>query len=65
MNETILAVGAYGKFAEMAVPELVSRGVRVRGLVHTLAAILGHPSRSLRVFFQELAARPHSSVQSR
>lgn len=65
MNETILAVGAYRKFAGMAVPALVSRGVRVRGLVHRLAAILGHPSRPLPAFLQELAARPHSSEQSR
>jgi uncharacterized protein YbjT (DUF2867 family) len=34
MNETILAVGASGKFAGMVIPELARRGASVRGLVH-------------------------------
>jgi uncharacterized protein YbjT (DUF2867 family) len=34
MNETILAVGASGKFAGMVIPELAKRGATVRGLVH-------------------------------
>jgi uncharacterized protein YbjT (DUF2867 family) len=34
MNETILAVGAGGKFAGLVVPELARRGAKVRGLVH-------------------------------
>lgn len=34
MDETILAVGAGGKFAGLVIPELARRGVRVRGLVH-------------------------------
>ncbi len=33
----ILSVGADGKFTGMVVPELVQRGVRVRGLVHQAA----------------------------
>ncbi len=37
MNETVLAVGAGGKFAGMVVPELAKRGVKVRGLVHDAA----------------------------
>jgi uncharacterized protein YbjT (DUF2867 family) len=37
MNETILAIGASGKFAGMVIPELASRGVRVRGFVHDAA----------------------------
>jgi len=35
MDQTILAVGADGKFAGLVVPALVKRGVKVRGLVHT------------------------------
>jgi uncharacterized protein YbjT (DUF2867 family) len=34
MRETILAVGASGKFAGLVIPELARRGARVRGLVH-------------------------------
>jgi uncharacterized protein YbjT (DUF2867 family) len=34
MNETILAVGASGKFAGMVIPELARRGASVRGFVH-------------------------------
>ena len=34
MRETILAVGAGGKFAGLVIPELARRGARVRGLVH-------------------------------
>lgn len=37
MDETILAVGASGKFAGMVIPRLVSRGARVRGFVHDAA----------------------------
>jgi uncharacterized protein YbjT (DUF2867 family) len=37
MNETILAVGASGKFASMVIPELARRGARVRGFVHDVA----------------------------
>jgi uncharacterized protein YbjT (DUF2867 family) len=37
MGETILAVGAGGKFAGMVIPELAGRGFRVRGLVHDAA----------------------------
>ena len=37
MNETILAVGAGGKFAGMVIPELAKRGATVRGLVHNPA----------------------------
>ncbi len=37
MNETILAVGASGKFAGMVIPELAKRGAMVRGLVHSPA----------------------------
>ena len=37
MDETILAVGAGGKFAGMVIPELAKRGVRVRGFVHDAA----------------------------
>jgi uncharacterized protein YbjT (DUF2867 family) len=33
MTETILAVGAAGKFAGLVIPELVKRGATVRGLV--------------------------------
>ena len=33
MNETILAIGAAGKFAGLVLPELAKRGARVRGLV--------------------------------
>jgi uncharacterized protein YbjT (DUF2867 family) len=33
MSETILAVGADGKFAGLVIPALVARGARVRGLV--------------------------------
>ncbi len=35
MTETILAVGAAGKFAGLVLPELVKRGARVRGLVQS------------------------------
>jgi uncharacterized protein YbjT (DUF2867 family) len=34
MNETILVVGASGKFAGLVIPELARRGARIRGLVH-------------------------------
>jgi uncharacterized protein YbjT (DUF2867 family) len=34
MNETILAVGASGKFAGLVIPELARRGASVRGFVH-------------------------------
>jgi uncharacterized protein YbjT (DUF2867 family) len=34
MTETILAIGAAGKFAGLVIPELAKRGARVRGLVH-------------------------------
>jgi uncharacterized protein YbjT (DUF2867 family) len=34
MNETILAVGASGKFAGMVIPELARRRAHVRGFVH-------------------------------
>ncbi len=34
MDETILAVGAGGKFAGLVIPELARRGARVRGFVH-------------------------------
>jgi len=34
VTETILVVGASGKFAGLVVPELAKRGARVRGLVH-------------------------------
>jgi uncharacterized protein YbjT (DUF2867 family) len=37
-TSTILAVGAAGKFAGMVVPELVKRGVRVRGFVKSAAS---------------------------
>jgi uncharacterized protein YbjT (DUF2867 family) len=33
-NQTILAVGAAGKFANLVVPELAKRGAKVRGLIH-------------------------------
>ena len=35
MTGKILSVGAAGKFAGLVVPELVKRGVQVRGLTHT------------------------------
>lgn len=35
MTGRILSVGAAGKFAGLVVPELVKRGVQVRGLTHT------------------------------
>jgi len=34
MSETILAVGASGKFAGLVIPELARRGAKVRGFVH-------------------------------
>jgi hypothetical protein len=34
MNETILAIGAGGKFAGMVIPALARRGARARGFVH-------------------------------
>lgn len=34
MNETILVVGAAGKFAGLVVPELAGRGANIRGMVH-------------------------------
>ena len=37
MDETILVVGASGKFVGMVIPELVKRGADVRGLVHNPA----------------------------
>jgi uncharacterized protein YbjT (DUF2867 family) len=37
MNDTILVVGASGKFAGLVVPELVSRGANIRGMVHKAA----------------------------
>jgi uncharacterized protein YbjT (DUF2867 family) len=37
MDETILVVGASGKFAGMVIPELARRGADVRGLVHNPA----------------------------
>ncbi len=37
MDETILAVGAHGKFAGMVIPELARRGATVRGLVRNPA----------------------------
>jgi uncharacterized protein YbjT (DUF2867 family) len=37
MNETILAVGASGKFAGLLIPELTKRGATVRGFVHDAA----------------------------
>lgn len=33
-NQTILAVGAAGKFAHFVIPELAKRGAKVRGLIH-------------------------------
>ncbi len=33
MRETILAIGADGKFAGLVIPALVARGAKVRGLV--------------------------------
>lgn len=39
MSETILVVGASGKFAGMIVPELAKRGARIRGLVHKSADV--------------------------
>jgi uncharacterized protein YbjT (DUF2867 family) len=37
MNETILAVGASGKFAGLVIPELAKRDAKVRGFVHSAA----------------------------
>ena len=37
MDETILVVGAAGKFAGLLVPELARRGARIRGMVHDAA----------------------------
>jgi uncharacterized protein YbjT (DUF2867 family) len=36
-GETILAVGAAGKFARLVVPALAARGAKVRGLVRNPA----------------------------
>jgi uncharacterized protein YbjT (DUF2867 family) len=52
MNETILAVGAGGKFAGMVIPELARRGVRVRGFVHDAAnadAVRAHGAQDIVV----------------
>ena len=37
MNETIVAVGASGKFAGLLIPELAKRGAKVRGFVRNAA----------------------------
>ncbi|MBA2933145.1 NmrA family NAD(P)-binding protein [Sphingomonas sp. CGMCC 1.13654] len=39
MDETILVVGASGKFAGLVVPELAARGANIRGMVHKAADI--------------------------
>jgi hypothetical protein len=78
---TIRAVGAAGKFAGLLIPELAKRGVTDRGLVKhknqfddarglkgcalTLRAIWGREPRTLRAYFEELAAESQEVEMSR
>ena len=63
-QDTVLVVGAAGKFAGLVVPALAKRTVKVKAFIRDLEGTDAVP-RTLRAYFEELAVTRFRSMRLR